>query len=168
MEYLLVVFAGFNEPEKYANSICDEMTDKFDAENLRYHFSDKSVILLFSCEKDELTLNKMLKEIFGKNGVIFVLLPYIEDSNSISMVHNMYPLFFDETKEKEITINFSVMESLNNESDLEFEIEEEPIFVKKPKKQKTLDELLEKINKVGYNGLTQNEKNLLDKYSENL
>ena len=91
MEYLLVVFGVHDEPEKYAGSICEELTDKFDSDNLRYHFSDKSVILLFSCEKDEQTLNKMLKEIFGKKGVIFVLLPYLEESNSISMVHNMYP-----------------------------------------------------------------------------
>jgi len=168
MEYLLVVFGVQNEPEKYANSICEQITDKFDSDNLRYHFTDNSVILLFSSEHNELTLNKMLKEIFGKKGVIFVLLPYDPDGNSISMVQSMYPLFFDDKKEKEITINFSVLQSLNNESDLEFEIEEEPVFIKTPKKQKTLDELLEKINKVGYNGLTQDEKNLLDKYSENL
>jgi hypothetical protein len=171
MEYLLVVFGYQGEPEKTANQICEQLTGGFDPDNLRYHFSDKSVILLFSSENDESTLKKKLTEMFGKKGVIFVLLPYDEEGNSINMVHSMYPSFFDDNIQEEIKIKVSVIQDTEFDDIANFEPEEESLFIKKPKKVKkqlSLDELLEKINKVGYNGLTQEEKNLLDKYSENI
>ena len=83
----------------------------------------------------------------------------------------MYPSFFDDNIQEEIKIKVSVIQDTEFEDIANFEPEEEPLFIKKPKKVKkqlSLDELLEKINKVGYNGLTQEEKNLLDKYSENI
>ena len=168
MEYLLVVFGYQGEPEKTANQICEQLTDSFDPDNIRYHFSDKSVILLFSSENDEPTLKKKLTEMFSRKGIIFVLLPYDQEGSSIGMVHSMYPLFFDDNAQEDIKITVSVIQDTEFEDISNFEVEEEPIFIKKPKKQKSLDELLEKINKVGYNGLTQDEKNLLDKYSQNL
>ena len=105
---------------------------------------------------------------FSRKGIIFVLLPYDQEGSSIGMVHSMYPLFYDDKAQEDIKITVSVIQDTEFEDISNFEVEEEPIFVKKPKKQKSLDELLEKINKVGYNGLTQDEKNLLDKYSQNL
>ena len=61
-------------------------------------------------------------------------------------------------------ISKSLKEFLN---EIKEELKEEDFFERKDEEEPTLDDILDRINKVGINNLTNKEKEILDKHSNN-
>jgi methionine salvage enolase-phosphatase E1 len=104
-------------------------------------------------------------QIFTKTNLVYVLLPYQDDKISVNMVNETYELLFGKQKP---TVNDEVFETTEEQKDEEFLNLFKDLFKenKKTTPIKTLNEILDKINEVGFDNLTKEEIEQLKKYSK--
>lgn len=168
--YILTIFAPF-DTEKECKEVAISLTPIVDSPNLKFQHTKGSLIFHFQSEVSK-------EEIFDYvGGVLFgmtdaFILTELHDNMTLSLPENIKEHLLDLENSSEDVDLFIDMKlekkNLNSMEDEEDEfvailLEELKSKIKKP----TLDFILDKILDVGYDNLTQSEKNILKSYSEN-
>lgn len=167
MSHLLFAFGDYKENEKPLNLLI-ELVSQISYKEVKYQYGDAGVIIRFSSKLENQQLSDYLNDNILKLTAMFFVFKENLDM-IVSLDENIYSHLFGEDYETPENVSFS-----DNLSDFEsdsgidirkiFEILEKNRKVEE--KRLTLDELLDKINEVGFNNLTDHEKYLLEIYSK--
>lgn len=167
MSHLLFAFGDYKENEKPLNLLI-ELVSQISYKEVKYQYGDAGVIVRFSSKLENQQLSDYLNDNILKLTAMFFVFKENLDM-IVSLDENIYSHLFGEDYETPENVSFS-----DNLSDFEsdsgidirkiFEILEKNRKVEE--KRLTLDELLDKINEVGFNNLTDHEKYLLEIYSK--
>jgi hypothetical protein len=171
MDFILFIFAKHKNQDHFVDTICNSLSETLRPDIIKYYYGDESLIITFNSKKDFDTLKKIVGGIFDNNNIVYILLPYTTDNMSVNMVSDVYNnLFGDEIPVINENIFDFTPKANQNEflevfKDLFEEYDNVTLTELKPK-QKTLNEILDKITEVGFDNLTQEEKDQLSKYSK--
>ena len=187
MQYLLLAFTKQQEQEKFVNRLADDISAIATSETVNFYFGPEAIIYTFSSSDDLEYVKSYFDAILGGLWIPFILTPYQPDKMTYWFEKEVENHLFgtnncvqedDLTKEEKEEVqklmfkglDESLENALNNDDDsvdefLQTLLDSDKRKTKKSKVIPTLDDLLDKINKTGINSLTQEEKNLLKKYS---
>lgn len=180
MKYIIFIFGGTENQDEFVNSICDNIMLNIQVDYIKFFYGNTSCVYTFKSDTpfDEVSLS--ITKIFHKINVSYFLLPYSDFEINVRIdEETLEHLFGKELDEETSPMNeedlvepqtfFSRLdEALASirDSDLENDMDIEILpLLKKKKPVKTLDEILDQISQNGLNSLSEQDKQLLDKYS---
>jgi hypothetical protein len=171
MDFILFVFGKHKNQDHFVNTICDSLSEKIRPGVIKYYYGDESLIITFNTNKDFNTLKEIVGGIFDNKNIVYVFLPYTTDNMSVNMVSDVYNNLFGNDIPLVNDVIFDLTPEANQDEFLEIfkDIFEEYDNVTLPRlkpKQKTLNDILDRIIEVGFDNLTQDEKDQLSKYSK--
>lgn len=168
-KYLLTIFGEFGTPEKYTE-IAIVLTPLVDSPSLKFQYGKEFLIAHFASELHRNEIYEFLE--MSSYGLYdsFILNEYEEKNNIFMSEENKKHLFDlnnpEENNGKEMKLTSTDIENYPYEEDDEF-VSTLMRELKKHLKPPTLDQILDKINIEGFDGLTQFERGLLENYSKN-
>ena len=180
MKYIIFVFGGTENQDEFVNLVCDNIMQNVKVDYIKFFYGDTSCVYTFKSDTPFDEVSKSITKILQNVNVSYFLLPYSDFEINVRIdEETLEHLFGKELDEESPSINeedlvepqtfFSRLdEALANlrEEDLENDMDIEIIpLLKKKKPIKTLDEILDQINQKGVNSLSDDEKKLLEKYS---
>lgn len=180
MKYIIFVFGGTENQDEFVNLVCDNIMLNVKVDYIKFFYGDTSCVYTFKSDTPFDEVSKSITKILQNVNVSYFLLPYSDFEINVRIdEETLEHLFGKELDEESSSINeedlvepqtfFSRLdEALANlrEEDLENDMDIEIIpLLKKKKPIKTLDEILDQINQKGVNSLSDDDKKLLDKYS---
>jgi len=171
-KYLLTVFGEF-ETKEMCQNVALSITPIVDSPNLKFQHSKGVLLFHFSSEIPKEEIYEYVKGVLYGVTESFILTT-ITDDVSVSMPEDIYNHLFDlESANGKIDMKLDMTRIKNNLDFMEQEeddlvallLEEmrENNVIKKP----SLDQILDKMLKGGFETLTQFEKDILDNYSKN-
>lgn len=178
MKYIIFIFGGTDNQDEFVNSICDNIMLNIKVDYIKFFYGETSCVYTLKSETPFDEVSKSVTKILQNVNVSYFLLPYSDFEINVRIdEETLEHLFGKELDEETTQLNeedlvepqtfFSRLdEALANlrEEDLEHDIDIIPLL-KKKKPTKTLDEILDQISQKGVNSLSENDKKLLDKYS---
>lgn len=180
MKYIIFVFGGTENQDEFVNLVCDNIMLNVKVDYIKFFYGDTSCVYTFKSDTPFDEVSKSITKILQNVNVSYFLLPYSDFEINVRIdEETLEHLFGKELDEESQSINeedlvepqtfFSRLdEALASlrEEDLENDMDIEIIpLLKKKKPIKTLDEILDQINQNGVNSLSDDDKKLLDKYS---
>jgi hypothetical protein len=163
MKYLLTVFIAHNKQELFVKSVAQEISSICNKSGVKYFYSEQSAIFTFETKNSFVDTKNFFDSILGDLSITHILVPIKTDKMSYWFEKEHEKLLFgtDICKENE---EFTKEEQDEFRDAMLAGIDE--MKISQPKKIiPTLDELLDKINVSGMKSLTNEEKNLLNQYS---
>jgi len=180
MKYIIFIFGGMEKQDEFVNSLCDNIILNIKVDYIKFFYGDTSCVYTFKSEEPFDEVSKSITKILQNVKISYFLLPYSDFEINVRIdEETLEHLFGKELDEETPSINeedlvepqtfFSRLdEALANLRDEDFDndmdIDILPLL-KKKKSVKTLDEILDQISKNGVNSLSEEDKQLLDKYS---
>lgn len=175
-DFIAIIFGDFNTSQKVYDAMLT-ITPVVESENLKFHYNDLSIICHFqsmeSQEEIQQFFNAALFELCGmffisetQNMSIFMdqqmsqHLMNLEASENVNMAIDMDKVRNgqDGLLEQDL-INIPIVFDQDEDEDDDIKI------LKKKRLEPTLDDILEKIHIYGYDSLSENERKLLNTYS---
>jgi len=181
MKYIIFIFGGADNQDEFVNSICDNIMLNIKVDYIKFFYGETSCVYTFKSETPFDEVSASITKILQNVNVSYFLLPYSDFEINVKIDENtLEHLFGKELDEETQSIDegdlvepqtfFSRLdEALASlrEEDLENDMDIEIIpLLKKKKPVKTLDEILDQITQNGVNSLSEQDKQLLDKYSK--
>jgi hypothetical protein len=174
------MFGGMEKQDEFVNSVCDNIMLNIKVDYIKFFYGDTSCVYTFKSDEPFDEVSKSITKILQNVKISYFLLPYSDFEINVRIdEETLEHLFGKELDEETPSINeedlvepqtfFSRLdEALTNLRDEDFDndmdIDILPLL-KKKKSVKTLDEILDQISKNGVNSLSEEDKQLLDKYS---
>jgi len=180
-KYILFVFTKNDNPKEFTEQIADELSVLSDSPKLNYYYGPESSVFTISTLDSYEDVKDYVDMILGVGEIMYVLLPYTPDKLSYGLPKKISEHLFNDgindymsenTKkfdENELKVQNMIRNQIREDFFLGLEwididdFPEEKII--KTKKTPTFDELFEKIAESGIESLTQEELQLLNKYS---
>ena len=169
--YLLTIIGSF-ESDDVCKDIALSITPIVDSPNLKFQHAEGVLIFHFASEVSQEEIHDYVTSILFGITESFILTE-MTDKVSVSMPKDIKEHLFDlESSNGDIDMKFDMNRIKNN---LDFMEEEEDDFValllnemkdKSIFKKPSLDQILDKMLKGGFESLTQFEKDILDNYSK--
>ena len=175
-DFIAIIFGDFNTSQKVYDAMLT-ITPVVESENLKFQYNDLSIICHFQSMESQQDIqeffNVALFELCGmffiaetKNMSIFMdqqmtqHLMNLEASENVNMAIDMDKVRNgqDGLLEQDL-INIPIVFDKEEDEDDDIKI------LKKKPMEPTLDDILEKIHIYGYDSLSENERKLLNKYS---
>ncbi len=166
--------------DEFVNSLCDNIILNIKVDYIKFFYGDTSCVYTFKSDEPFDEVSKSITKILQNVKISYFLLPYSDFEINVRIdEETLEHLFGKELDEETPSINeedlvepqtfFSRLdEALANLRDEDFDndmdIDILPLL-KKKKSVKTLDEILDQISKNGVNSLSEEDKQLLEKYS---
>ena len=183
MKYLLFVYGNYSEHEFVLKGIA-KLLGSVACNDIKYQYGDSGGIFHFTTLEKPAKVKKTIKEQisgfsamyflvpFNKNVTFYIGDPQVETHLFTQETDNMsdspkteYNL--EEMREEMSDIDIEVfMKNLSNFVGVDLtqiEVDEQQVQIGK---EKTLDEILDKISECGIESLTETEKQLLDEYAK--
>ena len=183
MKYLLFVYGNYSEHDYVLKGIA-KLLGNFACNDIKYQYGDAGGIFHFTTLEKPAKVKKTIKEQISGFSAMYFLVPFnknvtfnISDpqvethlftqetdnmSDSIKTEYNL-----EEMREEMSDIDIEVfMKNLSNFVGVDLtqiEVDEQQVQIGR---EKTLDEILDKINECGIESLTETEKQLLDEYAK--
>jgi hypothetical protein len=180
MKYIIFIFGGMEKQDEFVNSLCDNIILNIKVDYIKFFYGDTSCVYTFKSDEPFDEVSKSITKILQNVKISYFLLPYSDFEINVRIdEETLEHLFGKELDEETPSINeedlvepqtfFSRLdEALANLRDEDFDndmdIDILPLL-KKKKSVKTLDEILDQISKNGVNSLSEEDKQLLEKYS---
>ena len=178
MKYIIFIFGGMEKQDEFVNSLCDNIILNIKFDYIKFFYGDTSCVYTFKSDEPFDEVSKSITKILQNVKISYFLLPYSDFEINVRIDEDTLEHLFGKELDEETThLNeedlvepqtfFSRLdEALANlrEEDLEHDIDIIPLL-KKKKNTKTLDEILDQISQKGVNSLSDDDKKLLDKYS---
>jgi len=182
MKYIIFIFGETDNQDKFVNLLCDNIILNIKVEYIKFFYGDTSCVFTFKSETQFEEVSNKVTKILEKIDVSYFLLPYSDFEINARIDDATLEHLFGKELDEEIpdsdemdlvepqTFFSRLDEALANmkdnieDYDDEIDIEILP-RLKKKKPVKTLDEILDQINENGLNSLTEEDKQLLEKYS---
>ena len=182
MKYIIFIFGETDNQDKFVNLVCDSIILNINVDYIKFFYGDTSCVYTFKSETPFDEVSKKVTEILKNINVSYFLLPYSDFEINARIDEATLEHLFGKDLDEEIpdsdemdlvepqTFFSRLDEALENlkegidDYDDEIDIEILP-RLKKKKPIKTLDEILDQINENGLNSLTEEDKQLLEKYS---
>jgi len=179
--YLLFIYSDFKDNENKITLITDCLAPIVVSPKLKFNYGDNSMIINFKTDLEFNELKDYVSEVIGLLVNQYFLLNY-SDKLSVSMPKELYNHLFDLENETEnidletrtpipekkgVGSNFAIFESKfslplsMSGATLGITIFTQEDEIKTNNVNYTIDEILDKINKAGYESLTDDEKNFL-------
>ena len=180
MKYIIFIFGGMEKQDEFVNSLCDNIILNIKVDYIKFFYGDTSCVYTFKSDELFDDVSKSITKILQNVKISYFLLPYSDFEINVRIdEETLEHLFGKELDEETPSIDeedlvepqtfFSRLdEALANLRDEDFDndmdIDILPLL-KKKKPVKTLDEILYQISKNGVNSLSEEDKQLLYKYS---
>ena len=182
MKYIIFIFGETDNQDKFVNLVCDSIILNINVDYIKFFYGDTSCVYTFKSETPFDDVSKKVTEILKNINVSYFLLPYSDFEINARIDEATLEHLFGKDLDEEMpdsdemdlvepqTFFSRLDEALENlkegidDYDDEIDIEILP-RLKKKKPIKTLDEILDQINENGLNSLTEEDKQLLEKYS---
>jgi hypothetical protein len=171
MDFILFVFGKHKNQEQFVDVVCDNLSQSIRPENIKYYYGDESLIITFNSGKNFSEIKDLVGKIFDNKNIEYILLPYTTDNMSVGMNADVYNNLFTNETYTDNSVIFDITPNANQDEFLEifkdiFEEYDNVTLTRLKPKQKTLNEILDRIIEVGFDNLTQDEKDQLSKYSK--
>jgi hypothetical protein len=168
-KYLLTIFGDFKSDET-CKEIAMTLMPLIDSPNLKFQFTNGSIIFHFGSEMDMKDIYEFLEISSYDLYESFILSEYTDKVSVFMSEENKKHLFNLENADDNDGIEMVFVPK--DPQDLEEEYDDDFVAlilneVKKNLKTPTLDQLLEKIKSDGVESLTQYEKGILESHSKN-
>lgn len=176
MTYFLILFAKSQKQEDFVNIVAENLSYLTINEDVKFYFGPESSIYKFTSNYPIKKLSSEIKNFFKNADVAYFLTEYQPDNMTFQIPEYIEKFFMESKTEvppfETFIQNLNQLDEVNSELDssihnLVKELYEMENLVPNQKKL-SLDEILEKINKVGMSGLTVKELNLLQTYSKEI
>lgn len=187
-KYILYVLDKRENQDEFINELAKEMCYMLDMKDVKFYYGEENAIFTFQTKQDFPLLSELLGIIMEMNKVPYILLPYSNDKMSFFLSKDVSDHLFsdklsEDTKMDEYLDKLNKMgDNMKNLDDILFknifsddEDDEDDDVLKKiyrenDKKvgQNKIDQIFDKINKLGIKSLTTQEKQILDNYSKQL
>jgi len=180
MKYIIFVFGGTENQDEFVNSVCDNIVTKIKVDYIKYFYGDTSCVYTFKSEESFEEVSKSVTKILQNVKVSYFLLPYSDFEINVKIDEDTLEHLFGKELDEEVpdldemdlvepqTFFSRLDEALANLKEEDFDNDNDidilPLL-KKKKLVKTLDEILDQINQNGVYSLSDEDKQLLDKYS---
>jgi hypothetical protein len=174
--YLLFIFSKNKIKQKELIPIFEEFTPIISSEFLKYNYDEHSVVAHFETIADFSDLRIFVENLIGDTFSTYFLLEKpknISVSLPTDLKLNLFDLNTNADPQLDTTtidffnvrfLDFSkLLEEYENEEDYDFFDED---ILLKPKRQISIDEVLDKIIETGINSLNQHEREILNNYSK--
>lgn len=180
MKYIIFIFGGMEKQDEFVNSLCDNIILNIKVDYIKFFYGDTSCVFTFKSEETFEDVSKSVTKILENVKVSYFLLPYSDFEINVKIDEETLEHLFGKELDEEVTdldemdlvepqTFFSRLdEALANlrEEDLDNDMDIDILpLLKKKKPVKTLDEILDQISQNGVNSLSDEDKQLLDKYS---
>lgn len=171
VKYLLTVFGDF-EDEKICKEIALSITPLVDSPHLKFNHTKGCLIFHFASEVSHQEIyDYLIGSLFDVTSS-FILTEFT-DNVSVYLPDDVKKHLLDlENNVGDVQIKIDLTKNLMNTDGLEWSDKENEFVallldeVKKTIKKPSLDQLLDKINKTGFDSLSPYEKEILDSYSK--
>ena len=195
MKYIIFIFGETDNQDKFVNLLCDNIILNINVDYIKFFYGDTSCVFTFKSETQFEEVSKKVTKILEKIDISYFLLPYSDfEINARIDDATLEHLFGKELDEETLEHLFGkdLDEEVPDSDDMDL-VEPQTFFsrldealanmkdniedyddeididilprLKKKKPIKTLDEILDQINENGLNSLTEEDKQLLEKYS---
>jgi len=169
MKYILFLFGKSDDQEVFVDKIAKFLSLSMKSDSVRFYFGDTAAVFTFETDFNLMNVTSHLDELFSKPEIIYFLLPYQTDKLSVKLDAITQTHLFgtdDDIISEEEFLNI-IKERV--EKNIIFEDEEDDeidLCYSKKVKEPSLDDILDKISDSGMNSLSENEKEILSKYSK--
>jgi hypothetical protein len=181
-KYILFVFTKQDNLNELVTLVAEELTPISYSPKINYYYDNQSMIFTFDSQEEFGDIKEYVDILFDDLDMTYVLLPYNTDNMSYNTPIDVSNHLFDLNLPEDVSGNIDAGRKLLHDelSDnvmsffkkIEFneeidEEDDEDILLKQIKPSPlTLDNILDKINDCGISSLTNDELNLLNKYSK--
>jgi len=181
-KYILFVFTKQDNLNELVTLVAEELTPISYSPKINYYYDNQSMIFTFDSQEEFGDIKEYVDILFDDLDMTYVLLPYNTDNMSYNTPIDVSNHLFDLNLPEDVSGNIDAGRKLLHDelSDnvmsffkkIEFneeidEEDDEDILLKQIKPLPlTLDNILDKINDCGISSLTNDELNLLNKYSK--
>jgi hypothetical protein len=181
-KYILFVFTKQDNLNELVTLVAEELTPISYSPKINYFYDNQSMIFTFDSQEEFGNIKEYVDILFDDLDMTYVLLPYNTDNMSYNTPVDVSNHLFDLNLPEDMSGNIDAGRKLLHDelSDnvmsffkkIEFneeidEEDDEDILLKQIKPSPlTLDNILDKINDCGISSLTNDELNLLNKYSK--
>jgi hypothetical protein len=167
MKYIIFIFGGMEKQDEFVNSLCDNIILNIKVDYIKFFYGDTSCVYTFKSDEPFDEVSKSITKILQNVKISYFLLPYSDFEINVR-IDEETPSINEEDLVEPQTFFSRLDEALANLRDEDFDndmdIDILPLL-KKKKSVKTLDEILDQISKNGVNSLSEEDKQLLEKYS---
>lgn len=179
--FMLIILNQPTDEESFVIPNAEEITLVADTNNVRYYFNETVSIYTFETQKDANYLKDSIGLLFEDLEIEHILLPYQEDAMNIFLPNHVTKHIFPSynirkniisdgilfKKDEDFLDKFKeVQEFLTNIDDEDDDDIADILIRQKQKNTISLDKILDKILECGVNSLTEEEKEILQKYSK--
>lgn len=170
MKYLLSIFIEHNEQELFVQSVAKEITTIVNKEGVKYFFGPQTALFTFETKLSFENVKIFFDSILSDLSIAHILVPIKTDKMSYWFEKEHEQLLFgtdicavneEYTEEEQEEMREAVLGDLSKIFEKEIIEQNKKVLKIIP----TLDDLLDKINAGGMKSLTEEEKDLLKKYS---
>lgn len=180
MKYIIFIFGGMEKQDEFVNLLCDNIILNIKVDYIKFFYGDTSCVFTFKSEETFDDVSKSVTKILQNVKVSYFLLPYSDFEINVKIDEETLEHLFGKELDEELpdldemdlvepqTFFSRLDEALANlrEEDLDNDMDIDILpLLKKKKPVKTLDEILDQISQNGVNSLSDEDKQLLDKYS---
>lgn len=180
MEYLLLVFAQHDKQEDFVKTLAEEIVTIVDSEDIKYYFGPESSIFVFKSKAEYKEVSQFFSLVLGSSGIVYFLTINNPEFVSYWLASDIKKHLFNIDEKDETTPEeknevqkffFGHLETENYKCEVNPELfdedfDDEIFTLKNKKKVVTLDELLDKINELGIQSLSEKEIEILNSYSK--
>jgi len=183
-KYIVYVLDKRKNQDEFVNEIAKELCYMLEMKDIRYYYGEENAILTFESSQDFPLLSELLAIIMEMNKVPYILLPYTDDKMSFFLPKDVSEHLFNDKKsdtddmakklggdsEDNIKLDETMFDKLFGDSEDEDDDILKKIYRENESKigQNSVDQIFDKINKLGIKSLTKQEKQILDNYSKQL
>ena len=181
-KYILFVFTKQDNLNELVTLVAEELTPISYSPKINYYYDNQSMIFTFDSQEEFGDIKEYVDILFDDLDMTYVLLPYNTDNMSYNTPIDVSNHLFDLNLPEDVSGNIDAGRKLLHDEltdnvmsffkKIEFneeidEEDDEDILLKQIKPLPlTLDNILDKINDCGISSLTNDELNLLNKYSK--
>jgi len=181
-KYILFVFTKQDNLNELVTLVAEELTPISYSPKINYFYDNQSMIFTFDSQEEFGNIKEYVDILFDDLDMTYVLLPYNTDNMSYNTPVDVSNHLFDLNLPEDVSGNIDAGRKLLHDEltdnvmsffkKIEFneeidEEDDEDILLKQIKPLPlTLDNILDKINDCGISSLTNDELNLLNKYSK--
>jgi hypothetical protein len=181
-KYILFVFTKQDNLNELVTLVAEELTPISYSPKINYFYDNQSMIFTFDSQEEFGDIKEYVDILFDDLDMTYVLLPYNTDNMSYNTPIDVSNHLFDLNLPEDVSGNIDAGRKLLHDEltdnvmsffkKIEFneeidEDDDEDILLKQIKPLPlTLDNILDKINDCGISSLTNDELNLLNKYSK--
>jgi len=181
-KYILFVFTKQDNLNELVTLVAEELTPISYSPKINYFYDNQSMIFTFDSQEEFGNIKEYVDILFDDLDMTYVLLPYNTDNMSYNTPVDVSNHLFDLNLPEDVSGNIDAGRKLLHDEltdnvmsffkKIEFneeidEEDDEDFLLKQIKPLPlTLDNILDKINDCGISSLTNDELNLLNKYSK--